>query len=250
MGSHSAANRFYVIPAIDLLDGHCVRLQRGDYSQKTVYNDDPVSVARRWVEAGAERLHLVDLDGARSGHPRNLALIEAIVAAVKVPCQVGGGVRDEVVAARLLAAGVRHVVLGSRAIREPQWLTAMAERFPGQVLLALDIKQGRPAVHGWTATVGLEPTELLARIDPLPLAGVVVTAIDRDGMLSGPAFDQLAATVQATRHPVIASGGVSSVEDVRRLAEMPLAGCIIGKALYEGRLSLSDAIKTVHQLGR
>ncbi len=250
MTDERGSNRFLVIPAIDLLGGRCVRLYRGDYSERTVYNDEPVTVARRWADAGAERLHLVDLDGAREGKPCNLELIRTIVAAVGIPCQVGGGVREEAVAAQLLEAGVAYVVVGSRAVSEPDWLARMADRFPGRIWLGLDTRNGRPAVRGWTATVDRSPRELLAEADRLPLAGVIVTAIERDGTLAGPALDLLSDIVHATRHPVLASGGVTTIDDVRRLAQMPLAGCIVGKALYENKLSLQEAILTVRQLGR
>jgi len=243
MDNRASPSAFLVIPAIDLLEGRCVRLRQGDYSARTVYNDDPVAVARRWVDAGARRLHLVDLDGARDGVPRNLDVIRAIVSACPVPCQVGGGIRDEATAGRLLEAGAAYVVVGSRAVREPRWMRALAALYPERVLLGLDVRAGRIAVAGWTQTVATELHALLGTVEPLPLGGIVLTAIERDGMLSGPDYGLLNEAAARTRHRVFASGGIACADDIRRLAAMPLAGCIVGKALYEGTVTLGDALR-------
>lgn len=230
-------------PAIDLRGGKCVRLQQGDYCRETVFSEDPASMARHWVDLGAECLHLVDLDGARSGQPANLAAVEAILAAVGVPCQLGGGIRTEETIRRLLELGVARLVVGTQALRQPEWFCQMCRRFPGKLVLAVDARQGRVATEGWLQTSEVSALELARRYESLPLAAIVYTDIAADGMLAGPNFSAMAEMQQAVRLPVIASGGVTTVEDVARLAAIPMAGCIIGRALYEGTLTLPEALR-------
>jgi phosphoribosylformimino-5-aminoimidazole carboxamide ribotide isomerase len=235
----------FVFPAIDLLGGRCVRLVQGDYSRETVFADDPVVMARQWVEQGADRLHLVDLDGAKAGKPVNGEVIRKIVAAVPVPCQLGGGIRSDLDLAAVFGWGVRWAVLGTKALQDPDWVRSAAAKNPGRVVLGLDARNGYVATDGWLATSTTKATDLAKHVEDAPLAAVVYTDIARDGMLSGPNFDALAEMRAATRLPVIASGGVSSLEQVRRLAEAGTFGCIVGRALYEGAFSLPEALVLV-----
>ena len=231
-----------VWPAIDLRGGRCVRLAQGDYRRETVYDADPAAVARRLVDEGAECLHLVDLDGARDGAPANLSTISAILKAVDVPCELGGGIRSEETIRELLELGLARLVVGTRALAEPDWLRAMCRTFPQRIVLGIDAREGRVATHGWLQTSEVAATELAAQFASEPLAAIIYTDIATDGMLSGPNVPEMAAMQKAVALPVVASGGVSRAEDVAALAEIPMAGCIIGKALYEGRLSLRDAL--------
>ena len=232
-----------IFPAIDLRGGQCVRLRQGDYARETVFGDDPAAVARRWVGQGARFLHLVDLDGAKEGRPLNGASVRAIVAAAGVPCQLGGGLRTEEHVAAALDCGVERVVLGTRALQDPAWLEGLCRRLPGRVVLGIDARQGRVATHGWLEVSDRPALDLARQCASWPLAAIVYTDISRDGMLAGPNVDALAELAAAVPLPVIASGGVTTVEDVRRLVPLGLAGCIIGRALYEGRLDLAAAIR-------
>ncbi len=228
-------------PAIDLRGGKCVRLQQGDYGRETVFGDDPVVMARHWVAQGAQRLHLVDLDGARTGQPAHLETIAAIVRAAGVPCQAGGGVRSERAVEALLGAGVARVVVGTRALLEPEWFRGLCVRYPQRLVLGLDAREGRVAVNGWTEASSHTVFDVVARYAEEPLAAIAFTDIGRDGMLSGPDVDGVEALCAVVRVPVLASGGVASAADVAALARTRAAGCIIGRALYEGRLTLAQA---------
>jgi phosphoribosylformimino-5-aminoimidazole carboxamide ribotide isomerase len=229
-------------PAIDLRGGKCVRLQQGDYDRETVFGDDPAAMARQWVDAGAEYLHLVDLDGARAGFVENWAAIESIVAAAKIPCELGGGVRDEETIARALDLGLERVVIGTLAVKEPEWFRQMCRAFPGRLALGLDARHGMVATEGWLKTSRVSAVELAQQLAREPIAAVIYTDIETDGMLAGPNLAALAEMVAAVDLPVIASGGITTADDVARLAALPVAGCIIGRALYEGSLSLKDAL--------
>lgn len=229
-------------PAIDLRGGKCVRLQQGDFRRETIFGDDPAEMAARWVSQGAQGLHLVDLDGARSGAQDNLASIASILRAVNVPAQVGGGIRDEAAIERLLALGVSRLVVGSRALREPAWLIAQAQRYPQRLVLGLDARDGLVATDGWLETSSVRAPELAAQFSAAPLAAIVYTDIAQDGMLAGPNLRALVEMAAAVPHPVVASGGVTTVEDVAALSAAGIPECIIGRALYEGRLSLPDAL--------
>ncbi len=233
-----------ILPAIDLRGGQCVRLRQGDYAQETVFDADPAAVARRWVEQGASSLHLVDLDGAREGHPSNGASVRAIVASAGVPCQLGGGLREESHLEEAFSWGVARVIVGTRALQDPDWCERMCARFPGRIVLGIDAKNGQVATEGWLQVSELSALELARRCERWPLAALIYTDISRDGMLAGPNFPAMAEMAQAVRWPVIASGGVTSLADVGQLAALGLAGCIIGRALYEGRIDLPQAIQT------
>jgi len=235
-----------VWPAIDLLDGKCVRLQQGDYNRDTVFGDDPGAMATKWFEAGAEYLHCVDLDGARSGSIVNESAIRAIVRAAQGrPVQLGGGVRDEAASVRLLELGVSRLVVGTSALKDPEWFAAMCEKYAEHLVLGLDARDGMVATQGWLKTSSMPATELVAQIQQLTddCVAVVFTDISRDGMLAGPAWDSLAAMHEISHFPVIASGGVTSMEDIDRLMAMEIPGCIIGRSLYEGHLDLAAVIE-------
>lgn len=234
-------------PAIDLRGGKCVRLQQGDYDRETVFGDDPAEVAKRWVDEGAQQLHLVDLDGAREGETANGEAVAAILSAVGVPCELGGGIRDEETIRRWLDAGISRLVIGTRAPADPAWFREVCRRFPGRLTLGIDARDGKVATHGWRETSGMEAKKLAGWFDSEPLAAIIYTDIARDGMMSGPNFEAIAMLQAAVRVPVIASGGVTTAEDVRRLAAMGVAGCIIGRSLYEGKLTLAEAIRAAQR---
>ena len=234
-------------PAIDLRDGRCVRLYQGDYGRETVYGDDPVDQARAFAAGGARWIHVVDLDAARTGEPVNRAVIAAIAAAVDVPVQSGGGVRDDAAADALLSSGVRRVVVGTAALDDPEWVRRLAARHPGRVAVGLDARERDVAVRGWVEGSGRDLLEVARGFDDAGVAALVVTEIGRDGTLAGPALDQLSDVLAATRLDVVASGGVGSLDDLRALAALRadgrcLAGAIVGRALYEGAFQLSDAV--------
>jgi phosphoribosylformimino-5-aminoimidazole carboxamide ribotide isomerase len=234
-------------PAIDLRGGKCVRLRQGDYNRETVYGDDPAEMARRWVGEGATCLHLVDLDGARDGLSVNLPAIEAIVAAVNLPCELGGGIRDNGTIERLLGTGLSRLVIGTRALKEPDWFRGACRRFPGQLALGIDAKSGLVATDGWLKTSTTRAVELAKQFVGEPLAAIIYTDIARDGMLQGPNVQAMNEMNEAVDCDVIASGGVTTADDVRQLAALGLAGCIIGRALYEGTLALGDALEAANQ---
>ena len=234
-------------PAIDLRGGACVRLKQGDYSRERVYGGNPLAVAKEFEGDGAPWIHVVDLDAARTGRPENRDVIASIAQGVAVPVQAGGGIRDEFSAEALLDAGVARIVLGTAALEDPGLLRRVASRHPGRVAVGLDHRRGEVAVRGWTAGSGRSSTEVLAAVEDAPLGAVVVTDIARDGMLGGPDLDGLAAVLAATRHPVIASGGVGSLDDLRALAGVQgggrrLEGVIVGTAVHEGVFGVREAV--------
>ncbi len=199
-------------------------------------------MAKRWCEEGASWLHLVDLDGAKEGKPVNGASIQAITDEVEIPCQLGGGIRSEEHIAEALSWGVRRVILGTQALKDPEWAQAMCERFPEQIVLGIDARGGKVAIEGWLETSQQSALELASKSDAWPLAALVYTDISRDGMLEGPNFDAFQELTQAVSTPIIASGGVTTLDDVKRLKELNVAGCIIGRSLYEGRIQLPDVL--------
>jgi phosphoribosylformimino-5-aminoimidazole carboxamide ribotide isomerase len=234
-------------PAIDILDGRCVRLYQGDYERADVYRDDPVGQARQYVDQGATWIHVVDLDAARTGQPRNRALIPGIVDAVEARVQVGGGIRDDASAETLLAAGVARVVVGTAAVRDPDWVAQLARRHPGRVAVGLDARGRDVAVEGWTQASGQDLITMARCFEDGGVEALVVTEIGRDGTLIGPDLDQLAAVLEATSVGVVASGGVGSLDDLRalqglRAGERGVAGAIVGRALYEGTFTLREAL--------
>jgi phosphoribosylformimino-5-aminoimidazole carboxamide ribotide isomerase len=236
-----------ILPAIDLRGGKCVRLKQGDYAQETVFGDDPVAMAQRWVGLRAEFLHLVDLDGAKAGHPVNGEIVRRIVEAVPVPCQVGGGIRTDQDIEAALGWGVQRVVIGTRALQDPAWVREMAYLYPQRLVLGLDARDGKVATHGWVNVSDATVLDLAREFANWPLAAIVFTDISRDGMLAGPNVGALAELADAVPLPVIASGGVSTLDHVRELLAHDLAGCIIGRALYEGQLDLSEVLSLVRR---
>ncbi len=242
-----------IYPAIDLLNGRCVRLQQGDYSRETVFSDDPAAIAKRWVELGADRLHIVDLNGAKAGKPVNGPAIRKIVEASGVPIQLGGGLRTDDDLAAAFDWGVRWAVLGTRALQAPEWVRSCAERYPNRIVLGLDAKDGFVATEGWLSVSQVKAVDLAKQVSDSPLAAVVYTDIATDGMMSGPNFEALSALQAAIPLSVIASGGVCSLDHVRQLMEAGTPGCIIGRALYEGAIDLSAVLalsRTASRLDR
>ncbi|MBD2462333.1 1-(5-phosphoribosyl)-5-[(5-phosphoribosylamino)methylideneamino]imidazole-4-carboxamide isomerase [Oscillatoria sp. FACHB-1407] len=237
-----------VIPAIDLLDGRCVRLYQGDYNQSQVFSDNPVEVAQQWVKQGAPRLHLVDLDGAKAGHPVNTQTIAAIVQAIDVPVQVGGGLRDRASVASLLDLGVRQVILGTVAVEQPDLVAQLCQEFPGKIVVGIDARDGKVATRGWLETSTVEAIALAQQMADVGVAAIIYTDIHRDGTLTGPNRDALRDLATAVTIPVIASGGMSSVSDLMSLLALePLGvtGAIVGRALYTGDISLKEAVRAV-----
>ncbi|HHN72604.1 MAG TPA: 1-(5-phosphoribosyl)-5-[(5-phosphoribosylamino)methylideneamino]imidazole-4-carboxamide isomerase, partial [Thermopetrobacter sp.] len=228
-----------LFPAIDLKDGRCVRLEQGDMERATVFNDDPAAQARRFEEAGFEWLHLVDLNGAFAGRPVNAAAVEGILAAVSIPAQLGGGIRDMATIEHWLAAGIRRVILGTAAVRDPELVRSACRAFPGRVAVGIDARGGRVAVQGWAEGTDLSAVELARRFEDAGVAAIIYTDIERDGVLRGLNVDATLALARAVAIPVIASGGLASLDDIRRLLEPDCAileGAISGRALYDGRL--------------
>ncbi|MGB3532048.1 MAG: 1-(5-phosphoribosyl)-5-[(5-phosphoribosylamino)methylideneamino]imidazole-4-carboxamide isomerase [Microcoleaceae cyanobacterium] len=239
-----------VIPAIDLLAGRCVRLYQGDYNQAETFNDDPVAVAREWVNQGATRLHLVDLDGAKTGQPTNHQVIADIVNAVNIPVQVGGGLRSLDTVAALLNLGIQSAILGTIAVENPQLVGELCEAFPGQIIVGIDARDGKVATRGWLETSEVLATNLAGQMAQLGAAAIIYTDIHRDGTLQGPNKAALRELTEKITIPVIASGGVSSIRDLLGLLALePLGvtGVIVGKAIYTGDVNLTEAIQAVGQ---
>ena len=239
-----------VIPAIDLLAGECVRLYQGDYEQSQVFNENPVDVARQWADQGASWLHIVDLDGAKTGKVVNLQTIKAIAQAVPVRIQVGGGLRDRASVAQLLNLGVQRVILGTIAVEQPQLVADLCQEFPGQIVVGIDARNGRVATRGWLETSEVLATVLAQQMQELGAAAIIYTDIHRDGTLQGPNLDALRELAAEISIPIIASGGISSVTDLLSLLALePLGvtGVIVGRALYTGDISLKQALQAIGQ---
>lgn len=231
-----------IFPAIDLMAGKVVRLRQGKAAEKTVYSDDPVAVARRWAEEGGDYLHIIDLDAAFTGQQINLEWIARITSAIGIPCQLGGGIRDKAAAQRALDAGVARVIIGTKAAESLDFVSELAEAFGSErIAVGIDAKNGLVSVKGWTETSGLKAAILAVKAEAAGAGTIICTDIATDGMLSGPNFAEIGHILSLVRCQVIASGGVSTVEDVMRLKAMPgLYGAIIGKALYDERIRLKD----------
>jgi phosphoribosylformimino-5-aminoimidazole carboxamide ribotide isomerase len=233
-----------VIPAIDLKDGRCVRLRQGDMADETVYSDDVKEVASRWQQQGAGLIHVVDLNGAVDGEPKNLPHIESVMKAVRVKVQVGGGIRTIDTVRRYLNAGVSRVVLGTAALTNRALLDQACQEFPQQIVLGLDARDGRIAVKGWTTVSEVNAIDLLKELSGCAIAAVVYTDIARDGMLNGPNIPALKEVVEYSSFPVIASGGITRLEDLQAVRSLgpKIEGAIVGKALYDGKLDLMAAV--------
>jgi phosphoribosylformimino-5-aminoimidazole carboxamide ribotide isomerase len=229
-------------PAIDLLGGKCVRLEQGDYARETVYSADPAAMALDFQRQGARHLHLVDLDGARAGMQMNLDAVRAIVATVEMECELGGGVRDEATIESLLDLGLSRLVLGTSALKRPEWFRQMCGKFPRRLALGVDARDGLVATDGWLQTSSVRAVDLVQQFADDPLAAIIYTDIATDGMLQGPNIAAMREMQEAIGVPVIASGGVTTADDVAELATAGLAGAIVGRALYAGTLTLKDAL--------
>lgn len=235
-----------VIPAIDIKGGRCVRLKRGEMSKETVYSEVPEEMAVKWYEKGAERLHLVDLDGAVEGKAVNKEVIRGIVAAIPVPIQLGGGIRDMETIETYLKLGINQVILGTVAYKNPEFLTQACKEFGGRIILGIDARKDRVAVEGWTEETDMTVAEIAKRFENIGISAIIYTDIHRDGMSTGPNVEATKIVAQTVETPVIASGGISGIDDVAkilRLAEYGVIGMITGRALYKGTLDLADAIK-------
>ena len=234
-----------LFPAIDLKDGQCVRLKLGDMAQATVFNEDPAAQARDFAEQGFEWLHLVDLNGAFAGRPVNAGAVEAILAATGVPVQLGGGIRDLATVESWLAKGIRRVILGTAAVRDPDFVREACRLHPGRVAVAVDARDGKVAAAGWAESTDIAAADLARRFEDAGVAAIIYTDIDRDGMLRGLNVEATLRLAQATQIPVIASGGLASLDDIRRLIEPDCAileGAVCGRALYDGRLDGREAL--------
>ena len=239
-----------LFPAIDLKQGQAVRLRRGEMASATVFNEDPVAQAEAFVAAGFQWLHVVDLDGAFAGRSENRATVEAILAAVEVPVQLGGGIRDLAGVEGWLAAGLRRVILGTAAVKDPDLVRAACKAFPGRVAVGLDAREGRVAVEGWAQASEVRALDLAQKFEDAGVAAIIYTDIDRDGMLVGLNVEATVALAKSVSIPVIASGGLAGIEDLRRLvaAEEPgIEGAICGRALYDGRLDAAEALALVEE---
>ena len=237
-----------IIPAIDLLGGACVRLHQGDYNQVTRFSDDPVAQAMRWQEQGASRLHLVDLDGAKSGDPVNDASVQAITKALSIPVQLGGGVRSVERAESLINCGLDRVILGTAAIENPKMVKDLASRHPGKIVVGIDARDGKVATRGWVEESNVEATALARDLSDAGIAAIISTDIATDGTLAGPNLKALREMADASNVPVIASGGVGCMADLLSLMGLEphgVTGVITGRALYDGRIDLREAIKAM-----
>lgn len=241
-----------LIPAIDLKDGKCVRLRQGNMEDNTIYSDDPVAMARKWVEAGARRLHLVDLNGAFKGRPINADVIHAIAEAFpEIPIQVGGGIRDDDTIQLYLDAGVSYVIIGTRAVTAPHFVEDACLEFPGHIIVGMDVRDGKLAIDGWSKLSHHDPVDLALQFEEKGVAAIVYTDISRDGMMAGINVESTVAFARELTIPVIASGGVTNLDDIRNLcavADEGIEGAITGKAIYEGCLDFTEGQKLADQL--
>ena len=234
-----------VIPAIDLKEGKCVRLEQGLMDKDTVFNDNPAAQARAWQDQGAEMLHIVDLDGAFAGEPKNRAAIEAIVGAITIPSQLGGGIRDIETIEAYLSLGLSRVIIGTAAQRNPELVREACARFPGRIVVGIDAKNGMVAVQGWAEVTDITAVDLARKFEDCGVAAIIYTDIARDGMLQGPNLEATKALAEAVSIPIIASGGVSSLQDIRNLMAIEssgVTGVITGKAVYTGAIRLAEAV--------
>ncbi|MFQ5901747.1 MAG: 1-(5-phosphoribosyl)-5-[(5-phosphoribosylamino)methylideneamino]imidazole-4-carboxamide isomerase [Thermodesulfobacteriota bacterium] len=237
-----------IIPAIDLKKGQCVRLKQGDMGQSTIYSNNPVEIAGRWEEMGAEFLHVVDLDGAIAGKPENQQTINKIIDAIDIPVQLGGGIRSLRTMEEYISLGVHRIVLGTIALEHPLLVEDASESFPGKIAVGIDARNGMVAIKGWTEQTGEKAIDLARRLEDLGASTVIYTDISRDGMLSGPNIEAIKEIAMALSIPLIASGGVSSMDDIKALLSLEnsgVEGMIVGKAIYTGDIDLKKAIKLV-----
>ena len=239
-----------ILPAIDIRNGKCVRLQQGDYNQETVYADSPVEMAKHWEQQGAQFLHIVDLDGAKDGQPTHSSLVGKIVQSINIPVELGGGVRHQETIQRYLDAGVNRLIIGTLALKEANWFREMCWKFPDKLVLGIDGRNGLVATEGWRETSQTLATDLARQYIDLPLAALVYTDIAKDGMLGGPNIGEMESMRRIVPMPLVVSGGITSLDDVRRLATHNFHACIIGKALYENKFQLPEVLAATRKMFR
>ncbi|MGR3309336.1 MAG: 1-(5-phosphoribosyl)-5-[(5-phosphoribosylamino)methylideneamino]imidazole-4-carboxamide isomerase [Candidatus Brocadiales bacterium] len=234
-----------IIPAIDLRGGKCVRLTQGKRDKETIYSDNPVLVAKQWRSQGAKYLHIVDLDGAFEGEPRNLGVIQEIVKTIDIPVEVGGGIRTDKAALMLLESGVDRIIIGTRAVDSPGWVYDLCKKFPTHIAVGIDAMDGKVAVKGWTTLSESSILDVAKEVEKAKPRAIIFTNIKKDGMLEGPDTTTVRELARTLKTPIIASGGITSLADVKELSTLPIEGMIIGKALYTGNIILSEAIRIV-----
>jgi phosphoribosylformimino-5-aminoimidazole carboxamide ribotide isomerase len=232
-----------VIPAIDLMSGKCVRLIQGEYHRQISYEDDPVKQAQKFLEAGAKHLHIVDLDGARVGKPINIEAVKNIMTVQGLQVEIGGGIRDEASIRTMLDIGISRVIIGTSAVKKFDWFIEMANKFPGKLVLGIDARGSKIAIQGWTQDGPHQLWEFAAQAANLPIAAIIYTDISKDGMMAGPNFERTKSLVDVSDVPIIAAGGVTEIADVTKFMELGVAGVIVGRALYEGKMDLAEAVK-------
>jgi len=239
-----------IIPAVDIKNGKCVRLLQGRINDDTVYSDDPAAMADKWERLGAQIIHVIDLDGAFSKRPQNMAIISEIAQSVQVPIQLGGGIRNEKTVAAYLEMGIRRLIIGTEAIKSPEFVKLICKTYPDQIIVGIDARNGKVAIDGWTQTTHVEAVDLARAFEDCGVAAINFTDIQRDGMQTGPNLEATRQLAEAVSIPVIASGGVSSIQDIKdllALEEFGVIGVIVGKALYSGELDLKMALKMAQQ---
>jgi phosphoribosylformimino-5-aminoimidazole carboxamide ribotide isomerase len=234
-----------IIPAIDLKGGRCVRLHQGNYNEETVFSDDPLDVALKWQSMGSPRLHIVDLDGASAGEPRNLDVIKEIAKAILIPAQLGGGIRHLEMVEELLKAGIERVILGTVAVENPRLVEVACQRFPESIIVGIDAREGYVATHGWLQNTELTSIKLAESMARLGVRRFIYTDISRDGTLTEPNFSAISEMIDAIKLPVIAAGGISSLNHLRMLKKLGAEGAVVGKALYTGNIDLKQALAAV-----
>ena len=241
-----------IIPAVDIKNGKCVRLLQGRMEDETVFSDDPAAMAQKWANAGAELIHVVDLDGAFEKHPQNLNAVKNIINTVGTPIQLGGGIRNERTVDTVLELGVQRVIIGTEAIRNPQWVKQAARKYPGQIVVGIDAREGRVAIEGWTETTSTRAVDLAKQFEDCGVAAINFTDIHRDGMQTGPNITETGRLAEAITIPVVASGGVATIEDIKNLlplTDIGVSGVITGRALYSGTLDFKQALALVQSAG-
>ncbi|MGE4286447.1 MAG: 1-(5-phosphoribosyl)-5-[(5-phosphoribosylamino)methylideneamino]imidazole-4-carboxamide isomerase [Phycisphaerae bacterium] len=231
-----------ILPAIDLIDGKCVRLVQGDYSKQINYNDDPRKQAKCFIKDGAGWVHVIDLEGAKAGMPVNLEAVKQITELGKIKVEFGGGVRDEDSIKMLLDVGVTRIIIGTRAVKEFDWFTDMAQKYPQKLVLGLDARGDKIATHGWLENSSCELIDFARMAANLPINAIIYTDISKDGMLEGPNLERTEALVQSVDVPIVAAGGITTVDDITKLGQVSVAGAVIGRALYDGTIALKDAL--------
>ena len=234
-----------IIPAVDIKGGKCVRLYQGDYRKETVFSDNPVDVAMGWKAQGAKRLHVIDLDGAAGGKPRNIKIIEAIVKQVGLPVQLGGGIRDEATVSKLLAIGIERVILGTIAVENPELVKSLCRKYGEAIVVGIDARDGFVATRGWVKGTEIKALELGTQMVAMGVGRIIYTDIKRDGTLTEPGFEAIAGMVKGVKVPIIAAGGISKLSHLKKLAELGVEGAIVGKALYTGDIKLGEALAAV-----